>query len=50
MVSLQYVYKRELSIFSVVTGLIAEVILALFFVCNAIILLCNGLNMAESKA
>ena len=33
MASLQYVCKRKLSIFSVVTGLIAETILTLLFVC-----------------
>ena len=36
MVSLQYVCKRESSAFSVVTGLIAEMILTLFFICNAV--------------
>ena len=34
MASLQYVCKH-LSVFSVVTGLIAEAILTLFFICNA---------------
>ena len=36
MASQQYVSKRESFIFSVVTGLIAETILSLFFVCNAV--------------
>ena len=35
MASLQYVCK-QLSVFSVVTVLIAEAILTLFFVCNAV--------------
>ena len=36
MASLQYVCKWESSIFSVVTGLIAEMILTLLFVYNAV--------------
>ena len=36
MASLQYICKRKSSVFSVVTGLIAETILTLFFVCNAV--------------
>ena len=36
MASLQYVCKQESSDFSVVTGWIAETILTLFFICNAV--------------
>ena len=46
MVSLQYVCKGESSVFSEVNGLIAEMIVTLFFIC----MLCNGPNIAESEA
>ena len=46
MASLQYVCKRESSIFSMVNGLIAEMILTL----SLFVTLCNGLNIAESEA
>ena len=42
MASLQYICKWESSVFSMVTGLIAEMILTLFFICNR-------LNIADSE-
>ena len=36
MASLQYFCKWESSVFSMVTGLIVEMVLTLFFVCNAV--------------
>ena len=46
MAFLQYICKRESSIFSIVTGLNAETILILFFICNAV---CNRLKIAENS-
>ena len=37
MASLQYICKQKSSVFSVVTGLIVEMILKLCFVCNAVL-------------
>ena len=48
-VNLQYIAHDKIcesSVFSIVTGLIAEVLLVLFFICNA---MCTRLNRAENK-
>ena len=49
-----YAYHPYSPVFSLATGLIAEIFLVLFFVCNAVycssfVILCNGRSIAENK-